>query len=84
MIIDPNNPSNDIAGGSKNTTTIRDCFSEAYDSLQKIMASIERSPNRGKQSLLGCILAGNYESFKLQRDHLKHVYEHLVGPVDDS
>ncbi|KAE9377003.1 hypothetical protein N431DRAFT_401649 [Stipitochalara longipes BDJ] len=81
-IIDPNRASNDIAGGSSNTDTILKCFSKSYDALQKRMGELQYSANRRKQSILGCIIGGNYTSFKLQREHLAHVHENLYGPVD--
>jgi non-canonical poly(A) RNA polymerase PAPD5/7 len=83
MIIDPNKPSNDISGGSTNSTTIRKAFSSAFSELSKRMGQIATSPqeSRPNQSLLQCILGGNYTSFELQREHLAHVHEKLFGPV---
>ena len=83
-IIDPNNPANDISGGSSNTATILNCFSQAYRDLQHRMGDLNsRVPAaRRKESILGDILAGNYTSFKLQREHLSHVFEKLVGPIE--
>jgi len=46
------------------------------------MAELQHSPNRREQSLLECILGGNYASFKLQREHLAHVHEHRLGDID--
>lgn len=75
-IIDPNTPTNDIAGGSTNTRTILKCFSEAYDDLHARMAKLSRCSHeeRKNQSLLGVIIAGNYSSFAQQRQHLKDIY----------
>lgn len=39
---------------------------------------------RQNQSLLRCIIGGNYESFQLQRDHLAHLHEQIVGPIEDE
>ncbi|TVY89981.1 Poly(A) RNA polymerase protein [Lachnellula willkommii] len=83
-IIDPNTPSNDISGGSSNTSRILECFSNAYRDLQKRMGDLQVSPNRVKESILGCILGGNYRSFDLQRNHLAHVHEKLFGPVQED
>lgn len=80
-IIDPNNPSNDIAGGSSNTATIRAAFSEAFKQLQARMGSLQHAENRAGASILECIIGGNYSSFKLQREHLAHVHETLFGPT---
>lgn len=79
-ILDPNNPENDISGGSSNTETIRAFFSEAYDKLQNRMGESQYSSNRKTECLLGCVLAGNYKSFKMQREHLKHIYDKRFGP----
>lgn len=84
MIIDPNNSSNDIAGGSSNTKTIVKCFADAYKKLQQRMAELQHSPERRNQSILECILGGNYSSFKLQRDHLAHIHERLIGDVSTN
>jgi non-canonical poly(A) RNA polymerase PAPD5/7 len=80
-IIDPNNPENDIAGGSSNTAAIRDFFSLAYNSLQSRMGELQYSLKRKDECLLSCILAGNYKTFKMQRDHLKHIYDTLYDTV---
>lgn len=82
-ILDPNDSRNDIAGGSSNTATIRLCFSRAYNSLQKRMGTLQYSTDRQNQSILSCILGGNYGSFELQREHLSHLHENLFGPIRD-
>jgi len=81
--MDPNNPANDIAGGSSNTQTITKSFSEAFRALQARMAEmrVANMAERANQSILGCIMAGNYSSFDLQRAHLRHLHEQLFGPV---
>ncbi|KAI9650082.1 hypothetical protein NHQ30_000095 [Ciborinia camelliae] len=85
-ILDPNKPDNDIAGGSSNTAGIQNCFSAAYSALQQSMNTLQHSDleSRRNQSLLRCIIGGNYESFKLQRDHLAHLHEQLIGPIEDE
>ncbi|APA06768.1 hypothetical protein SS1G_04619 [Sclerotinia sclerotiorum 1980 UF-70] len=85
-IIDPNNSDNDIAGGSKNTPAIQDCFSAAFSALLQSMNTLQNADleTRRNQSLLRCIIGGNYESFKLQRDHLAHLHEQLIGPIEDE
>jgi non-canonical poly(A) RNA polymerase PAPD5/7 len=83
-IIDPNNPLNDIAGGSANTRTILKCFSDCYNDLQKRMGQLQYSAGRRNRNILGRILGGNYESFRLQREHLAHIHEKLYGPVNAS
>jgi non-canonical poly(A) RNA polymerase PAPD5/7 len=46
------------------------------------MGELQYSANRRNQSILGCIIGGNYTSFKLQREHLAHVHEQLYGQVE--
>lgn len=46
------------------------------------MSSLQYSSNRQNQSILGTILGGNYESFRLQRKHLAHIHEKLFGPIE--
>ncbi|KAK4237321.1 hypothetical protein C8A03DRAFT_16116 [Achaetomium macrosporum] len=70
-IIDPNNPANDIAGGSSNTGTIVSHFSRAHKQLTQRMAQLAQDPNRGGQSILEVILGGNYSSFENQRNYLE-------------
>ncbi|KAI0417778.1 hypothetical protein F5X98DRAFT_133222 [Xylaria grammica] len=74
-IIDPNNPENDISGGSSNYSVIKSCFAEAYDILQQRMMQFakESSPipsNPIKNTLLYPLFAGNYEHFEDQRNWL--------------
>ncbi|ESZ92184.1 hypothetical protein SBOR_7441 [Sclerotinia borealis F-4128] len=85
-IVDPNRADNDIAGGSSNTPAIQDCFSAAYSALQQSMNTLQNSDlkTRRNQSLLRCVIGGNYESFRLQREHLAHIHERLVGPIEDE
>lgn len=45
------------------------------------MGELHYYSNRKDESLLSCILAGNYRTFKLQREHLKHVYDQLFVSV---
>ncbi|KAI1823523.1 hypothetical protein F4861DRAFT_510135 [Xylaria intraflava] len=76
-IIDPNNPENDIAGGSSNYHTIKDRFSKAYSDLKKAMLRSTREATSGNPSgsvedtLLYPLLAGNYSHFRYQRDWLE-------------
>ncbi|KAK3942624.1 hypothetical protein QBC46DRAFT_69321 [Diplogelasinospora grovesii] len=74
-IIDPNNPENDISGGSNNTSTILTLFSEAHRLLSKRLAELAQSRNRRNASILEVILAGNYSSFQSQREHLQRLSE---------
>jgi non-canonical poly(A) RNA polymerase PAPD5/7 len=79
-IVDPNNETNDIAGGSKNTPKILEAFSRAFRNLQNRMSELHWMPidQRRGQSILGVILGGNYSSFDIQREHLRKCYESSV------
>ena len=81
-IIDPNNPANDISGGSSNTPAIVARFEDAYESLRDRMKEVAEAPNKG--GILDCILAGDYSEFRLQRNYLKHVHEKTIGPCDEE
>lgn len=72
-IIDPNNPTNDISGGSHNTFVIRKVFSQAFDALSRRMSELATKPlaERRGQSILAVILSGDYSSFDIQRHHLE-------------
>ncbi|KAK3381938.1 hypothetical protein B0H63DRAFT_216499 [Podospora didyma] len=73
-IIDPNDSSNDIAGGSSNTPAIVASFQEAHRLLSERMAkSGDLSPKDTPASILKVILAGNYSSFRNQRKHLENL-----------
>ncbi|KAI1141655.1 hypothetical protein F5Y05DRAFT_269196 [Hypoxylon sp. FL0543] len=69
-ILDPNNPQNDIAGGSANTATILQQFSQAHATLKSRMAELSWG---GDGTILEPLLAGNYSIFQLQRDHLERL-----------
>lgn len=77
-IIDPNNPANDISGGSANTPAILNRFKDAFNLLRDRMSDIARNPNKG--NILEVILQGDYSSFRMQREYLRHVHEKLIGP----
>ena len=76
-IIDPNRSSNDISGGSSNTPTILRVWAEAYRLLQDRMTYLRTAEDRQDESILSCILGGNYRSFELQRQHLREVCQEL-------
>lgn len=85
-IIDPNNPENDISGGSKNTPAIMREFSLAFDALQRRMVEIARLPvnERRGQSVLSIVLEGDYSTYRNQREYLRELYarEYNVEPED--
>ncbi|KAL6718534.1 hypothetical protein ACLMJK_004626 [Lecanora helva] len=76
-IMDPNRPSNDISGGSREVMLIFDRFAQAHEEILRAM----KSP--GRVSLLDWLLAGNYESFFSQRSHLLRLYREKWGSPED-
>lgn len=80
-IIDPNNSSNDISGGSSNTAAIMARFHDAYNSLRDSMRDVAKDPSKG--GILDVIMKGDYSSFRMQRDFLRHVHEQHLGPCSD-
>ncbi|KAI1416656.1 hypothetical protein F5Y13DRAFT_120213 [Hypoxylon sp. FL1857] len=69
-ILDPNNPENDIAGGSGNTETILRQFSQAHAILKSRMAVLAQG---GDGTILEPLFGGDYSIFQLQRDHLERL-----------
>ncbi|KAI1106534.1 hypothetical protein F4804DRAFT_330142 [Jackrogersella minutella] len=74
-ILDPNNPQNDISGGSKNSATILKHFSQAHSVLKSRMADLSKGVNSDKfgNTILGPLFGGNYSSFLNQREHLRRL-----------
>ncbi len=71
-IIDPNNPENDISGGSGGIESITAAFRDAFKKLQREMATLARDP-RPFGSILKPIFGGDYSSFIVQRAHLERL-----------
>lgn len=73
-IEDPNNPDNDISGGTREILIILRAFSDAYRALKR---SMTRTAMTGwtKSSLLGCIIGANYDEYTQQRQQLREVFE---------
>ncbi|PSR81548.1 hypothetical protein BD289DRAFT_372501 [Coniella lustricola] len=80
-IIDPNNPANDIAGGSSNYPQIAACFREARRLLQDRLHRI--ASGEPHDSILSVILGGNYATFREQRLHLYKLHDKVFG-FDDN
>ncbi|OBR10809.1 Topoisomerase family protein [Colletotrichum higginsianum IMI 349063] len=76
-VIDPNNPANDISGGSSNAGRILEEFSIAHSMLKQRINELTQQSSRVKRSasILETIYAGNYSSFRLQRAHLRKLYD---------
>ncbi|KAI9732555.1 MAG: hypothetical protein M1834_003890 [Cirrosporium novae-zelandiae] len=71
-IVDPNDPYNDVSGGSKNILLILEAFGTAFKTLQGAMYA--GNPHK---SILGAILGGDYSSYYAQREMLRGVAEGL-------
>ncbi|KAK5995343.1 Poly(A) RNA polymerase protein 2 [Cladobotryum mycophilum] len=80
-IIDPNNPANDISGGSSNTPNILSRFLDAYNVLRARMREVGKEPQSG--NILEVIMKGDYSSFRQQRSYLKHLHEKYIGACSD-
>lgn len=80
-IIDPNNPANDIAGGSGNYAQIVACFSQAHKLLKDRLLRISRGDNFA--SILDAVLGGDYSTFREQRKHLRRLHEKVFGYCDE-
>lgn len=74
MIEDPNNPDNDISGGTKEIALVFRTFSQAFTTLSRRMVQLADSPDSGA-SILGSIIAANYEEYMIQRYQLREVFE---------
>jgi non-canonical poly(A) RNA polymerase PAPD5/7 len=80
-ILDPNNPENDISGGTANINIILNCFREARHAILRRLYEI-REGKGDNESILGCIIGGNYSGVALQRDRLRKLHAgEAVGPL---
>ncbi|KAL8801289.1 MAG: hypothetical protein Q9182_004554 [Xanthomendoza sp. 2 TL-2023] len=75
-ILDPNNPRNDISGGSANVLRIFNLFSRTYNEI------IEAMKSRNRISLLEWALGGNYRNFTVQRERLRELYDARWGDLE--
>lgn len=73
-IEDPNNPSNDISGGTREIGLVLRSFSDANRRLRERMLALANGmPDSG--SILGTIIAANYDEYTQQRWQLRRVFE---------
>ena len=72
-IIDPNNPNNDIAGGSHKIDTVFGRFRTAFSDLRRYMDQLHKG-HVSTSSILECILGGNYQPVETQRNRLRQLY----------
>lgn len=56
-------------------------FDDAYRALIGRMRAV--GVNHAKGSVLEVIMAGDYSSFRQQRDYLRYVHEKNIGPCLD-
>ncbi|PKY01277.1 hypothetical protein P168DRAFT_61520 [Aspergillus campestris IBT 28561] len=73
-IEDPNNPDNDISGGTREIALIFRAFSKAYQYLKDRMVSAAMAGD-AHASILDAIIAANYEEYADQRAHLYEVFQ---------
>lgn len=73
MIEDPNNPANDISGGTREILLIFQSFANAFREVNDRMEALNRSGDC-QTSILEVILGGNFEDYAEQRRHLHRVY----------
>ncbi|KAK0934709.1 hypothetical protein LTR29_013716 [Friedmanniomyces endolithicus] len=72
-IIDPNNPLNDISGGSYEIDAVLNTFRQAFAALQRRVAQVHAG-KKVEDSILGCMWGGNYTSFIRQREKLSVIH----------
>ncbi|KAI0887931.1 uncharacterized protein GGS22DRAFT_90641 [Annulohypoxylon maeteangense] len=86
-IMDPNNPENDVSGGSFNTEMIINFFREAYEILKDRMYEVANGENPKDDpfgdSILGPLFGGDYTSFTEQRNRLRELSK-LPKPTTES
>ncbi|KAJ5327775.1 hypothetical protein N7452_008165 [Penicillium brevicompactum] len=72
-IEDPNNRDNDISGGTREVDLILRTFAGAHTTLKNRMEylALVQGPNK---SILGPIIAGNFEEYIEQRNQLRRVF----------
>lgn len=80
-IIDPNNRTNDISGGTSSATHIASKFGAGCRALKERMQLLERQDvtARKGQSILGRLVGGNYAVFAEQRAQLHNVFVRMAA-----
>lgn len=74
-IIDPNNPDNDISGGTKDIGLIFDCFADAYRALKHRLTSEAMTSSTTNCSILEAIIGADYDPYFERRNHLRRLFE---------
>lgn len=73
-IEDPNNPDNDISGGTREIALIFKSFAEAFRLLKDRLVSAAIS-GKTNESILGAIIAANFDEYTELRWQLREVFE---------
>ncbi|KAE8349126.1 hypothetical protein BDV28DRAFT_160752 [Aspergillus coremiiformis] len=73
-IEDPNNPDNDVSGGTREVALIFRSFRDAYHLLKDRMISTGMAGNY-QSSILESIIAANYDEYTEQRWQLRQVFQ---------
>ncbi|PSK56002.1 hypothetical protein B9Z65_4880 [Elsinoe australis] len=85
LIVDPNNPRNDISGGTGKIVEIFRAFSHAHDELRRQMsiANTLRRDTGQRTSIMRCLLSG-FDKYQEQRNRLQRLYEEDYGSDGES
>ncbi|KAL4881407.1 hypothetical protein BJY04DRAFT_207517 [Aspergillus karnatakaensis] len=73
-IEDPNNPDNDVSGGTHQIGVVCKAFSNAFQILKARMDSAATS-DKNDESLLGSIIAANFDEYTEVRWQLRELYD---------
>ncbi len=75
-VIDPNDSSNDISGGSSNISAICRVFADAHQALVDRMHHLSQCTDSDKKnaSILSVVFEGDYTTFRLQREYMRKVH----------
>jgi non-canonical poly(A) RNA polymerase PAPD5/7 len=85
-IIDPNLKTNDISAGTRQARLIEKKFRDACSALKGRMQQLERLDidARKGQSILGCLLGGNYAAVSSQRARLNDIFVRTMATQDGA
>jgi non-canonical poly(A) RNA polymerase PAPD5/7 len=85
-IIDPNLKTNDISAGTNQARLIEGKFRDACSALKDRMQQLERLDiaARKGQSVLGCLIGGNYAAFSSQRARLNDIFVNTMAAQDGA
>ncbi|KAJ2905613.1 DNA polymerase sigma [Zalerion maritima] len=85
-IVDPNNPDNDISGGSSNTRNIVAAFADAYRRLTERLEEVQSDKGTSVEpiSILSVLFEGDYRHWIQTRERLKMVYKRQKGTYSNA